>query len=491
MAINTISSSFPRLFLVCALACLCSLKALGFASEGRETIEKNLLHHTHTVQVSSLLPSTICTPSTKGPHRKGSLKVVHKNGPCSQLNQDKTKIPTDVEILEQDQLRAEFIQYSRHSKRLGGKVLRRKSESKGSANIPANLGRSFRTNNYIVTVGLGTPKRSLTLAFDTGSDLTWTQCQPCAGSCYDQDDVIFNPSHSSTYTNITCSSPLCSQLLSATGNRPACSSSTCVYGVLYGDRSFSLGFFGKEKLTLTDKDVFQNFLFGCGQDNEGLFGAIAGLLGLGRDKFSLVEQTANRYGRIFSYCLPSTSSSTGHLTFGEGSDKASKAIKFSPFSKSYSKSSFYGLDLLGIRVAGNKLAIPPSVFSTAGLVIDSGTTLTYLPPTVYNALRTAFRQAMKNYTMGEPFSILDTCYDFSSRKTIYIPRIVFSFSGGVDVEVDKSGVLLVRNLSQVCLAFTGNKNANDTAIFGNTQQKTLEVVYDVGRSRIGFAPGGC
>lgn len=152
-----------------------------------------------------------------GPHRKGSLKVVHKNGPCSQLNQDKTKIPTDVEILEQDQLRAEFIQYSRHSKRLGGKVLRRKSESKGSANIPANLGRSFRTNNYIVTVGLGTPKRSLTLAFDTGSDLTWTQCQPCAGSCYDQDDVIFNPSHSSTYTNITCSSPLCSQLLSATG----------------------------------------------------------------------------------------------------------------------------------------------------------------------------------------------------------------------------------------------------------------------------------
>lgn len=275
------------------------------------------------------------------------------------------------------------------------------------------------------------------------------------------------------------------------GNRPACSSSTCVYGVLYGDRSFSLGFFGKEKLTLTDKDVFQNFLFGCGQDNEGLFGAIAGLLGLGRDKFSLVEQTANRYGRIFSYCLPSTSSSTGHLTFGEGSDKASKAIKFSPFSKSYSKSSFYGLDLLGIRVAGNKLAIPPSVFSTAGLVIDSGTTLTYLPPTVYNALRTAFRQAMKNYTMGEPFSILDTCYDFSSRKTVYIPRIVFSFSGGVDVEVDKSGVLLVRNLSQVCLAFTGNKNANDTAIFGNTQQKTLEVVYDVGRSRIGFAPGGC
>ncbi|KAF5456843.1 hypothetical protein F2P56_026280, partial [Juglans regia] len=275
------------------------------------------------------------------------------------------------------------------------------------------------------------------------------------------------------------------------GNQPTCSSSTCVYGVLYGDNSFSLGFFGKEKLTLTAKDVFKDFLFGCGQYNKGLFGATAGLLGLGRDKLSLVEQTANRYGRIFSYCLPPTSSSTGHLTFGKGSGKASNTIKFTPFSKSYSKSSFYGLDLLGISVAGDKLAIPPSVFST-GLIIDSGTILTYLPPTAYNALRTAFRQAMKNYTMGEAFSILDTCYDFSNRNTISIPKIVFSFRGGVDVEMDKFGVfLVVRSVSQVCLAFTGNKNANDTAIFGNTQQRGLEVVYDVGGSRIGFVPGGC
>lgn len=64
---NTISSSFPRLFFVSVLVFLSSLKSLGFAIEGRETIEeKNLLHHTHTVQVSSLLPSTTCTPSTKG-----------------------------------------------------------------------------------------------------------------------------------------------------------------------------------------------------------------------------------------------------------------------------------------------------------------------------------------------------------------------------------------------------------------------------------------
>jgi hypothetical protein len=33
----------------------------------------------------------------------------------------------------------------------------------------------------------------------------------------------------------------------------------------------SVGFFGKERLTLAPTDVFDNFLFGCGLNNQGLF----------------------------------------------------------------------------------------------------------------------------------------------------------------------------------------------------------------------------
>ena len=36
------------------------------AHEARETTESYHLHHTHTVQVSSLIPSSTCTASTKG-----------------------------------------------------------------------------------------------------------------------------------------------------------------------------------------------------------------------------------------------------------------------------------------------------------------------------------------------------------------------------------------------------------------------------------------
>ncbi|KAJ6295315.1 hypothetical protein OIU78_023355 [Salix suchowensis] len=301
-----------KCFLYSYFLFLCLLFSLekSYGFEGRKIAEN---HHSHTIEVSSLLPSASCKSPTKvlsNNDTKASLKVVHKHGPCSTLNQDKTiAAPTDTEILLQDQSRVKSI-HSRLSnpKTLGGnnvKVI-------DATTIPASIG----SGSYIVTVGLGTPQKQLSLIFDTGSDITWTQCQPCARSCYKQQEQIFDPSQSTSYTNISCSSPVCSSLTSATGNTPGCASSTCVYGIKYVDSSFSKGFFGAEKLTLTPTDAFSNIYFGCGQDNQGDFGGSAGLLGLGRDKLSVVSQTAQKYNKIFSYCLPSSSSSTGFLTFG-------------------------------------------------------------------------------------------------------------------------------------------------------------------------------
>jgi hypothetical protein len=264
-----------------------------------------------------------------------------------------------------------------------------------------------------------------------------------------------------------------------------------VYGIQYGDQSFSIGFFGTERLTLTPTDVFDKFVFGCGQNNQGLFGRSAGLLGLGRNPLSLVQQTAPKYGGFFSYCLPSSASFTGHLTFGKSLGGASKAVKFTPLSEASDGTSFYGLDTTGISVGGRRLAIKASVFSASGTIIDSGTVITRLPPSAYSALRTAFRKAMKAYPLTDPLSILDTCYDLSNYDKITVPTIAFSFGGGVTVELEAVGVFYIPRISQACLAFAGNGNASDVAIFGNIQQRTLEVVYDVAGERVGFGPASC
>lgn len=274
------------------------------------------------------------------------------------------------------------------------------------------------------------------------------------------------------------------------GNSLDCASSTCVYGIGYGDSSFSVGFFSTDTLTITSTDVFKNFYFGCGQNNRGLFGRTAGLLGLGRNPISLVSQTATKYKKLFSYCLPSSASSTGHLTFGNSDASLSKAVKFTPLSALTEGTSFYGLDMVGLSVGGKNLSIPESVFSN-GAIIDSGTVITRLPPAAYSSLRSAFRKLMAAYPRAPALSLLDTCYDFTGYSSVYVPKISFFFKGDVEVSIDVTGILYVNSLSQVCLAVAGNSDAREVAIFANTQQKTIEVVYDSARGRVGFAPMGC
>ncbi|KAG4920794.1 hypothetical protein JHK84_049637 [Glycine max] len=466
-------------------------KSFAFQAARKEDTESNNLHqYTHLVHLSSLLPSSSCSSSTKGPKTKASLEVVHKHGPCSQLNDHDGKAKSTTphsDILNQDKERVKYIN-SRLSKNLGQDS---SVEELDSATLPAKSGSLIGSGNYFVVVGLGTPKRDLSLIFDTGSDLTWTQCEPCARSCYKQQDVIFDPSKSTSYSNITCTSALCTQLSTATGNDPGCSASTkaCIYGIQYGDSSFSVGYFSRERLTVTATDVVDNFLFGCGQNNQGLFGGSAGLIGLGRHPISFVQQTAAKYRKIFSYCLPSTSSSTGHLSFGPAA--TGRYLKYTPFSTISRGSSFYGLDITAIAVGGVKLPVSSSTFSTGGAIIDSGTVITRLPPTAYAALRSAFRQGMSKYPSAGELSILDTCYDLSGYKVFSIPTIEFSFAGGVTVKLPPQGILFVASTKQVCLAFAANGDDSDVTIYGNVQQRTIEVVYDVGGGRIGFGAGGC
>ncbi|CAA0831951.1 Eukaryotic aspartyl protease family protein [Striga hermonthica] len=452
--------------------------------------------HFHNVQISSLLPAPVCSPSTDAgstQRQSAALEVHHRHGPCfSQQTQtkptSKSNPPPLSKILTHDQSRVEAIQARINP----GPNPNRKNNNRfkdSKSDLPAQPGRSFNTGNYVVTVRLGTPEKPLSLVFDTGSDLTWTQCQPCARSCYNQRDPIFDPSSSTSYSNISCTSPQCSLLASATGINPGCSGATCLYAVQYGDTSYSVGFFSKDKLTITQQDVFPDFLLGCGEKNQGLFGSTAGLLGLGRDPLSFVSQTAAKYGKYFSYCLPSLSSLTGHLAFGKSSS-APNNVKFTPFAGSRGNS-FYFVKIVSIYVGGARVPIERSVFQSAGSIVDSGTVITRLPPGAYGPMSAAFQRLMGKYTRTGAYSLLDTCYDLGNATSITIPAVSFVFEGDVEVELAASGILVAVGPSTVCLAFAGNSRDADVGIFGNTQQKTLEVVYDVAGGKLGFGAGGC
>lgn len=98
---------------------------------------------------------------------------------------------------------------------------------------------------------------------------------------------------------------------------------------------------------------------------------------------------------------------------------------------------------------------------------------------------------MASYPMASALSILDTCYNLSNYKTVKVPKVSFYFGSGVSVDLQPNGILYAESVSQACLAFAPNGNDSDVSIFGNVQQKKLEVVYDVGGKRVGFGVGSC
>ncbi|KAI0504133.1 hypothetical protein KFK09_015081 [Dendrobium nobile] len=428
----------------------------------------------HVIDVNSLLPSSSCSMPDKSTS-PSKLTVVHRDGWCSsRARQDKQ---SHVELLRRDQARVKNIH------RQAASATSRLNPVRGSlfARVPANIGKALRTANYIITIGLGTPTKFFTVEFDTGSDLSWTQCAPCY-NCYTQKDPFYDPTQSSTFSDILCTSDYCFDL-----DQFGCSStSTCLFHEEYHDYSYTNGSFIQDTLTFSS-DIIQNFRYGCGHNNTGQFGQVDGLLGLGRGAISIISQTAQLYNKVFSYCLPSRPSATGYLELGS----SIPGVIYTPMLTNQNLPSFYFLKLIAISVGGSRLDLSPTVFTDPGTMLDSGTVISYLPPTAYSALRNIFRQYMAKYPIAPPLPSLDTCYDLTNYTIMYIPSIALIFDGEVTATLDSMGIVYGLRKSQVCLAFTENNDDSEVVVIGNVQQRRFNVVYDVGNLKIGFGANGC
>lgn len=455
--------------------CLAAVLALAVVASVAAEDETTSGPSWHVVSVTAMLPSADCTPA-RAASNSSALSVVHRHGPCSPLLARGGE-PSHAEILDRDQDRVDSI----HRLTVGPRTAGQASASKG-VSLPAHRGLRLGTANYIVSVGLGTPRRDLLVVFDTGSDLSWVQCKPC-NNCYKQHDPLFDPSQSTTYSAVPCGAQEC--LDSGT-----CSSGKCRYEVVYGDMSQTDGNLARDTLTLgPSSDQLQGFVFGCGDDDTGLFGRADGLFGLGRDRVSLASQAAARYGAGFSYCLPSSWRAEGYLSLGSAA--APPHAQFTAMVTRSDTPSFYYLDLVGIKVAGRTVRVAPAVFKAPGTVIDSGTVITRLPSRAYSALRSSFTGFMRRYKRAPALSILDTCYDFTGRAKVQIPSVALLFDGGATLNLGFGGVLYVANRSQACLAFASNGDDTSVGILGNMQQKTFAVVYDLANQKIGFGAKGC
>ncbi|KAJ8758802.1 hypothetical protein K2173_000523 [Erythroxylum novogranatense] len=446
-----------RLLFHCLVIFSCCWTKLSI-SEARKATNS----HPQLAQNTLPHPASICTDPVKG-KRKG-LRITHRYGPCTPIGQSNLSLNYH-EMLVQDQYRVSSINSIKSNKYSLDDILEEK------ARLPVS-GRSIGAGNYVVTVGLGTPKQTLNLIFDTGSEVTWVRCLPCSGNCAQQQGSIFNPLKSSTFSNATCTT------------------SKCDYSITYLDKSYSEGYYGRDTLTITDSDTFPSYAFGCGLNNSDSFGTADGVVGLGQSGgLSLISQTASNFAQIFCYCLPTVDRSSGYLLFGEEALEACQTETYTPLLRDPNRPSLYFVNLLGIQIGSQRLSISSG---RLGTIMDSGTVITRLPSSVFAALRSAFQASMSKYPVAPPVKpLLETCYNLDGYGNVTIPTMVLNFLR-VNVKLDPSAVVWRENgNSQVCLAFAPNKDASDLIIIGNHQQRSLSVLYDIQENKVEFGNGSC
>ncbi|XP_030471698.2 aspartic proteinase nepenthesin-1 [Syzygium oleosum] len=343
---------------------------------------------------------------------------------------------------------------------------------------------------FLMQLSMGTPPYSFSAIVDTGSDLIWTQCKPCR-QCFDQSTPIFDPKKSSTFSKLTCTSQLCEVLPTS-----SCGSDGCEYLYTYGDYSSTQGILASETFTFADSVSIPKVGFGCGEDNEGSgFDQGAGLVGLGRGPLSLVSQLGVPK---FSYCLTSIDDTkTSKLLMGSeatGGNLSTSAMKTTPLLKNPSQPSFYYLSLEGISVGDTLLPIKKSTFAlqsdgSGGLIIDSGTTITYIEESAFDLVKKEFKSQTKLTVDDSGSTGLDLCFKLpSDTSQVEVPKLIFHFEG-TDLDLPGENYMIADStVGLVCLAMG---SSNGMSIFGNVQQQNTLVIHDLEKETLSFHPTKC
>ncbi|KAI9081324.1 hypothetical protein K1719_035135 [Acacia pycnantha] len=348
---------------------------------------------------------------------------------------------------------------------------------------------------YVMSYSVGTPPFQIFGIADTGSDLIWTQCQPCE-DCYNQTATMFNPKKSKTFQNIPCHSQQCTSAVEET----TCDASNfCKYKARYADTSSSNGDLAIDMLTLGStsgrKVAFPKTVFGCGFSNKGTFNAkTSGIVGLGGGSVSLVSQIGSSIDGKFSYCLvPLTSEkNSSKLSFGQNAVVSGPGtVSTRIVDGNFNTSTFYFLVLEGISVGNKRFNVSPGASGPASkgnIIIDSGTTLTLLPPVLYSNLESEVASQMHLERVRIDQDLLNLCYKLPSNNSSFTAPTITVHFRGADLKLNVFNTFVQVSDDIVCFAFKGYPSGS---IFGNIAQSSFLVGYDVKKKTVSFKPMDC
>ncbi|KAL3849609.1 hypothetical protein ACJIZ3_011491 [Penstemon smallii] len=359
---------------------------------------------------------------------------------------------------------------------------------------------------YFTRVQLGTPPKEFYVQIDTGSDVLWVSCNPCSG-CPTSSGLqiqleFFDPSISSTVSQISCSDQRCA-LGTQTSDSGCNDRNQCGYTFQYGDGSGTSGYYVADSIyfdsvvgnSLTANNSAQ-VVFGCSTSQTGDLTkpdrAVDGIFGFGQQGLSVISQLSSQgiTPNAFSHCLKGENGGGGILVLGQ---IVEPNLVYTPLVASQPH---YNVNLQSIAVNGQTLSISPSVFATSnnrGTIIDSGTTLAYFAEEAYDPFVTAITQVVSQ-SVRPLVSKGNQCYLTTSSVSDIFPPVSLNFAGGASMILSPQDYLLQQNsvggAAVWCIGIQKISGQGIT-ILGDLVLKDKIVVYDLGGQRIGWANYDC
>ncbi|XP_022736978.1 aspartyl protease APCB1-like [Durio zibethinus] len=362
---------------------------------------------------------------------------------------------------------------------------------------------------YFTYLLVGNPRRPYFLDIDTGSDLTWIQCDAPCSSCAKGANPLYKP----TTVNIVASKDsMCTEVQKNQKPQNCKTCQQCDYEIEYADRSSSLGVLARDKLhlvtangSITNLDV----VFGCAYDQQGILlntlSKTDGILGLSRAKVSLPSQLASKgiINNVVGHCLATDIAVGGYMFLGDDFIP-NWGMSWVPMLGSPS-TEFYHTQIVKINYGSSSLNLGGQDSNIGRVVFDSGSSYTYFTKQAYLELITSLSEVS---TLGliqdasdptlpicwqAPFPIrsLMDIKQFFKTLTLQLGSKWWILSERFHIPPE--GYLIISNKGNVCLGILDGSKVHDgsTIILGDISLRGQLVVYDNGKLKIGWTQSDC
>lgn len=388
--------------------------------------------------------------------------------------------------------------YKAHDALRHGRIL-------ASVDLPlGGNGQPSETGLYFAKIGLGSPSKDYYVQVDTGSDILWVNCVGCT-RCPKKSDIgieltLYDPKSSKTSNLVACNEEFCTSTYN--GQIPGCRPELlCQYNVEYGDGSSTAGYFVQDILqynrasgNLQTAVANGTVVFGCGARQSGELGssseALDGILGFGQANSSLISQlaSAGKVKKMFSHCLDGVNGG-GIFAIGELVQPKLNTTPLVP------NQAHYNVNLKTIEVGGHYLDLPTDVFDTGdgkGTIIDSGTTLAYLPEAVYDPLLTKVmsnQPGVSLHTVEQQFK----CFQYTGNVDDGFPDIKFHFENSLSLTVYPREYLFQIREDAWCIGWQNGNQSKEKGmtLLGDIVLSNKLVFYDLVNQGIGITEYNC